>query len=249
MSYWHKSQASEKAFTDQSWPMEKHPNSTRPPASASAAATWILTVSVLIAVALQVYRFSAPQTRVAGQVLSEPSWDRLLTGGSEIRDSSASATLLPFSDYECVYCARRFGTLDSLRAEGATSRIIYRHLPNSRHRFAVLAAKASVCAERQGAFDTMNSTLFLRPATFGLEPWWASAKLAGIKDSTQFESCMSTIDVNAKLGADSLAADALKIGGTPTLFVVGVRIEEAPPTTQLLKYLDEKQREALREDR
>ena len=229
--------------------MEKHPNSTRPTAIASAAATWILTVCVLITVALQVYRFSAPQTRAAGQVRFEPSWDRFLTGGSEIRDSSASATLLIFSDYECVYCARLFGTLDSLRAEGAKFRIIYRHLPSSRHRFAVLAAKASVCAERQGAFDKMNSTLLRRQATFGLEPWWASAKLAGIKDSTQFESCMSTIDLTAKLGADSLAADALKIGGTPTIFIEGVRIEGAPPTTQLLKYLDEKQREALREDR
>ncbi len=79
-----------------------------------------------------------------------------------IGSKDAKVTIVEFSDFECPFCSRAFGTVKQIiDAYPNDVKIVYKHLPLSNiHPNAQKAAEASICAGDQGKFWEMHDKMF-----------------------------------------------------------------------------------------
>lgn len=76
-------------------------------------------------------------------------------------NTSATVTLVEFSDFECPYCARFVPTVHQVIADYSDKvRFTFRHFPLSFHASAQKAAEAYECAKEQGKWYEMHDELF-----------------------------------------------------------------------------------------
>jgi len=79
-----------------------------------------------------------------------------------IGPKDAKVTIVEFSDFECPFCSRAYGTVKQIQsAYPKDVRIVYKNLPlTNLHPNAQKAAEASVCAQDQGKFWEMHDKIF-----------------------------------------------------------------------------------------
>jgi protein-disulfide isomerase len=151
-------------------------------------------------------------------------------------EPSAPVSIVVFSDYLCPYCRTLSGTLhDLLKRYPKDVRVIYRQFPL--HPGADALAEASLCAADQGRFEAYHDLLFASPAgnESALDP---IAQQAGL-DAASFSACMKTGIHKARVSEDLREGERLKIQGTPTLFVQGLRLQGAQSLEQLSSRVEE----------
>ena len=97
-----------------------------------------------------------------------------------------------FVDYQCPFCRAAQSIIDSVMAAQPTEvRLVVHHLPLAGHNFAVQAAVAAECADRQGKFSEMHRVLLERQNE--LKPgvnWNAYAVDSEVSDTTAFLDCI-----------------------------------------------------------
>ncbi|HEY2824148.1 MAG TPA: thioredoxin domain-containing protein [Gemmatimonadales bacterium] len=145
-------------------------------------------------------------------------WDRLLAASSEFPGrSTASTVIVEFSDYQCPFCRRAHQGLGELMKANPQVQLRLVHFPLRIHPFADMAAKSSLCAERQGRFAEMDDRLF-EAAPSWKEPvdWVTEARAAGVPDLGAFRSCLSDSQTVARLRLDAQLGREVDIRGTPT---------------------------------
>jgi protein-disulfide isomerase len=136
--------------------------------------------------------------------------------------ADAPVKVVVFSDYLCPYCRSLSRTLDSLLERYPKDvRVIYRHFPL--HPQADRLAQAAQCAQAQGHFATYNRALFER-TDITLEALRPLAEDLGM-DRAAFSSCLDSERFRTRVEEDLQEGNRLGIGGTPTLFVNGTRLE------------------------
>lgn len=188
---------------------------------AEFGATWMLVICAIVVTALFVRReLIAPPLRGTSPHVVK-NWRVYATGDEVVGPAGAHDTVVVFSDFQCPYCARLAKTIALLEDSLHLSlRVIHRNLPiTSLHPYARAAAIAGICASRQGRFEQYYRRAFAKQDSLGKIEWDALAAGAGIADTGRFRLCMNDASVQAQLAQDSLAAQELKIGGTPTLLV------------------------------
>lgn len=75
--------------------------------------------------------------------------------------ASAKVTIVEFSDFQCPFCERAFGTVEQvLQTYKGSVRLVYKQYPLPFHEFAEGAAEASLCAADQGKFWEYHNKLF-----------------------------------------------------------------------------------------
>jgi protein-disulfide isomerase len=166
-------------------------------------------------------------------------WRSIAAGGSNVSGPmNAPVVLTVFTDFQCPYCKRSARSVDSvLRAYPVDVRLVVRHLPISRiHPGAVGAAKAAICAGRQGRLLEMHDALYLNSDSLASGRWADLAREAGVTDSLAFTNCLSSGPTDAQLRSDSVAAQSVGARGTPTILVNETLIPFAP-TRQILDSL------------
>ncbi len=115
---------------------------------------------------------------------------------------------------------------------------MHRNLPiTSIHPFAKPAAIAGICAAEQGAFAGFYAAVFEHQDSIGNLSWPEVAAAAGASDSAAFARCFQDGSALAILRADSIAAEGLKVSGTPTLLVEGTLISGAIPADSIIAIL------------
>ena len=137
--------------------------------------------------------------------------------------------LVVYSDFQCPACAVAAPVLSTLAEEGSVT-LVYRYFPLvSIHSNARAAAEAAQAGALQGRFWEFHDLLFARQAA------WAD--LAGSDAAAAFEAIAAEIgldivrwraDASSPAVIDAVASDVrqaeeLRLSGTPTLFVDGVR--------------------------
>lgn len=165
--------------------------------------------------------------------------------------ANARVTVQIFADFQCPFCARVNPTLSSLdEAYPGKIRFVWRNKPLPMHHDAPLAAEAAMEAFAQkgsAGFWKMHDLMFEnllgqtgaleRPAldryaaTVGLDPARFAAALDGHKHK-------------AFVDADSSAADAAGISGTPAFVINGYFISGAQPLAKFKKVVDRALKEA-----
>lgn len=175
----------------------------------------------------------------SGVFESQPDWLDYSDRGQWIGDSTAPVLLIEFGDFQCPACRMLSERLLELRERRSQDvRVLYRHLPIPRNRFAQAAASAAECAARFGRFTAMHDALYAAQPEIGVRAWQTFALEAGIRDTGSFNACMADPAIAAAIDGDVKAADKLRATGTPTLLVNGARFTGVPFSSTLDSVVD-----------
>ncbi len=142
-------------------------------------------------------------------------------------NKNAKVTLIEFSDFQCPACKRFMPYVKKIAEKYSNDlRVVYRHFPlTSIHKNAILAARASEAASKQGKFWAMHDLLFNNQ-----EEWAESenpmkffeeyAKLLSL-DMEKFKQDFNSKETTRKIKTDRALAFKLQLRGTPTFFLNG----------------------------
>jgi diadenylate cyclase len=136
----------------------------------------------------------------------------------------APVTLVKYGDYECPYCGQLHPVLEELRERsGERVRFVFRHFPlDSVHPRARRAALAAEAAASQGRFWEMHDLLYENQDELGEEDLTRHAAELGL-DLRRFEEDLANDHHAWRIEEDRLGGERAGVGGTPALFVNGVR--------------------------
>ena len=139
-------------------------------------------------------------------------------------DPDAPVTIVEFGDYQCGACARVSLLLDDIeKAERGRVSVVHRHFPLFGHEHARLAAEAAVEAGEQGMFWEYHRLLMKRRDALSLGDLVAHAKAAGL-DAAKMREALSDRRHGPRVEADIADARALRLAGTPAIFVNGRKV-------------------------
>ncbi len=151
-------------------------------------------------------------------------------------EPGARHTVIEYSDFFCPYSAQLHASMKTMPS-GSDTRWIYRHFPNARiHPLAPLAAEASECADEQGFFWEYADAVYARQNELNEavihEIGWSLPL-----DIPAFEQCLSAGRRRGTVEEQRLEGLRLRVEGTPTVWIDGVRYDGAVPLTQLEEIL------------
>jgi protein-disulfide isomerase len=138
--------------------------------------------------------------------------------------SSAVVTLVEYADYQCPFCGNVHPIIQQLQKHfGDRLRFVFHNFPQARiHAYAQRAAEAAEAAAGQGKFWEMHDYLFEHQKALDAENLARAAGALGL-DKVKFDR-----EVAERFYADRVQQDIQSgidsgVGGTPTIFINGVR--------------------------
>ncbi len=182
------------------------------------------------------------------------AYDIPTEGFPSIGPADAPITIVEFSDYQCLYCARwHEQTYKALMdAYPGKIRFVYRNFPLPFHQNALLSAQAALCAGDQNSYWQYHDKLFVEKelmndqtgAVLGVD---AYVKFAGDLnlDTKPFEECLTSEKYKQFVEDDANSTASLPpengepaVGGTPTFFINGRRLVGAVPLNYFQQIID-----------
>ena len=172
-------------------------------------------------------------------VALKPPVVNVTDGGRTARGKAgAPVTIIEFSDYECPYCKRAFGTVEQvLKTYGDKIRFVHRDYPLPFHENARPAAEAALCANAQGKFWEYQDKLF--PSEDLSETKLKSlAKDVGL-DGAKFDECLAKKPNSATIEKDMADGTEAGVNGTPAFFINGRMLSGAQPFEKFKEIIDD----------
>lgn len=168
------------------------------------------------------------------------NWERYADGGHQIGPTTAAVTIVEFADYECPFCRTASEEVERILHdyEGRV-RLVYRHYPLAFHAEALPAARAVICASRQGKFEPYHNLLFDAGVVLANKPWNELASTAGVADTAGFRACAEETSPLAEVARDTVLANELGFVGTPLFLVNGMRFSGYPERGFIEKFVKE----------
>jgi len=149
----------------------------------------------------------------------------------------APITIVEFSDFQCPHCAAANPELHRVVSEHeGRVKLVFKHYPLPGHPRAVFGARAAEAAAHQGKFWEMAEMLFTHQQAFEDADLEKYAEQIGL-DMTRFRADYASPEVAKVVDADRAEGEAVKIEGTPTVYVNGRKLEE--PFKALPAYIKE----------
>ena len=151
----------------------------------------------------------------------------------------APVTIVEFSEFQCPFCQRAQGTLETLRERyGQQVRFVYKHLPLDFHAQAEPAALASQAAHNQGKFWEYSAKLWENQNRLGNRLYTQVAEEVGL-DIAQFELDRTAASTRQALALD--LQDAARIGarGTPYFLINGQVLNGARPLNDFVAVIEQ----------
>ncbi len=146
-------------------------------------------------------------------------------------NTSATVTLIEYSDFQCPACRSAYNTLNEVKDEFTnTVQIVYRHFPlRNIHSNAQLAGQAAEAAGQQGMFWEMHDELFDNQSDWSeagepLEKFATYAEELGL-DADQFRTDIESDIVRNKVNDDYNSGVGANVKGTPSFFLNGEKVD------------------------
>lgn len=143
----------------------------------------------------------------------------------------APVTIIEFSDFQCPTCAAVAPMVGQIvEANKDTVRFIYKHFPLTQiHANSEAASLAAESAGLQGKFFEMSERIFIGQSDWEdlkdpTEIFVGYAEALEL-DMEQFKSNLKNNDLLTKIQNDSSTGIAAGVGGTPTFFINGKKID------------------------
>lgn len=145
--------------------------------------------------------------------------------------STAKVKITEYADFQCPACAAMAPVVADLLAKYPNDiEVTFKHFPLTQiHPRALLAAKASEAAGKQGKFFEMHDKLF-----DGQTTWSSNSKAEEIfigyatelgLNIEQFKTDLKDAEIAAKIKSNQLEGTKNDVQGTPTFFVDGLKVE------------------------
>ena len=221
---------------------------TSPKASSSNRAFYILIVVVaVVGIAALTYQ----STRSKESAIASPIDSTLPpvnSAGYTIGNATAPVEVTEFGDFECPACGN-FATLtepDIRKRYVNTGKVFWRFVdfPLSGHRNTWQASRAAACADEQGKFWEFHDALYQTQdqwngeATSNPDKYMKQlGKQLGL-NTGQFDQCVDSKKMQAKIQAHYGLAVARKVGETPTFVIGDKQVAGALNYDQFAKLLD-----------
>lgn len=132
---------------------------------------------------------------------------------------NGDVTLVEFYDVRCPYCRRMLPAIAELLKRDPKLRIIYKDIPILGPG-SVIAARAVLAAQKQGAYLKMREALMTGPGQIDAEVVKAAATRLGL-DAERLQRDMADPAIQARLDANLKLAHLLNIKGTPAYVIAG----------------------------
>jgi len=206
--------------------------------------TVVLVACSLCVTGLAVHRELAANARSASAEAASkpryiPAWRGFDSIGIHSGPTRAPVQIIEFVDYQCPACRGYDGVLNTVAQRHPRDvSWLFIHSPLSIHPFAQQAARAVECADAQSRFSTMRELVFARQDSFGLKPWSAYARQAGVVDSAGFTRCLSDSSSARRIQQGLRLAEQVNITGTPTILVNGWMFANPPTLADLEGAID-----------
>ncbi|PIR85380.1 hypothetical protein COU15_00955 [Candidatus Kaiserbacteria bacterium CG10_big_fil_rev_8_21_14_0_10_45_20] len=167
---------------------------------------------------------ATPGNHATGNMNAQPSGEfRMPNENDHIRGSStASITIVEYSDFNCTFCARIHPTLSKI-VEDYNGEVnwVYRHFANyAQGRVAAVGSECVAALGGNDAFWDFIDTMFNNQRRLGDAFSIETAVSLGV-DQSEFEACLNNSkEIEAKIVANRNEAIALGGRGTPFVVVV-----------------------------
>ena len=163
------------------------------------------------------------------------NWEALARaeGDPAIGPEDADAVLVEFFDYRCGFCKRVLGDVMALAAADSRLRIVFKEFPILGP-LSVVAARASLAADRQGKWTEFHVALMSAPGALSEDRIMDIAAETGL-DIAQLRVDMESEAVTAVIERNRVLANALGIGGTPAFLVKNAIVPGAASQEDLAK--------------
>jgi len=147
-------------------------------------------------------------------------------GSSPIKGrKEAPVTIVEFSDFQCPYCSRLQPTLNQvLAAYPKDVKLVFKDFPLSFHQQAKNAAKASRAAGEQGKYWEMHDMIFENYSQLNDNSYKDFAAKLQLNEA-KFLADFSSNKYDALIQQDVAVGQSIGVGGTPTLFMNGKRMQ------------------------
>ena len=155
-------------------------------------------------------------------------------------------TIVEWSDFQCPYCARSAPLVEQIRqAYPKDVRFVFRNFPLPMHPDAAMAARAGVAAQAQGKFWQMHDWMYAHQRELDRASLEKAAASLGM-DVARFKAALDSPATEARVAADTQAAQTVGVSATPTFFVNGREHVGGMPFEALKSEID---REIARADK
>ncbi len=196
------------------------------------------------------YRSAVMEARAATEARMRSGAAQAVESDRPIKGKvDAKIQLVEFADFECPHCKIAFITLSEIAKDRPEVSVQFKHFPLDQacnplidrpfHDRACELAVLSECAHRQGAFWEAAELMFDAGSTSREDLVARIGEVAPNVDRAELSRCASSPEPLASVRADIDKGIALKIRGTPTVFLNGVQVGGAVPRPELDKLIDE----------
>ena len=182
-------------------------------------------------------------SQLQGQMydLTKDPWEKADLSKIHLEDrpamgpANAPLTIVEFADFECPFCARAFGTLETMVHSTYKDkvRVIYKNYPLNSHPWAIKAAIGAECARLQNpdtfwdfARDYYSSQGSITVANID-DHIHATAKRLNL-DIPTLDACTKGKAAPARIDEDLKDGTAIGVSSTPTLLVNRVKVVGLP---------------------
>ena len=184
----------------------------------------VLSITVIVAALLVIYRYSITPTRPGSEPLKPPSAPLVIEDAKIRGAQSAEFVMLEFSDFECPFC-RRFTRellpgLERKYVDAGRLAVAFQHFPLPSHKNALAAAVSAECAGEQGKFWEMHDQLFSNESVDALQQ--ARSMQAVNLDADLFAKCAAADGARTRVERAVAQGKALGVRSTPSFFL-GIR--------------------------
>jgi predicted DsbA family dithiol-disulfide isomerase len=172
-------------------------------------------------------------------LLEAPHVSIASTGHPVNGSSSASVTIIEFSDFQCPFCRAAESSLKQVRDKyGDRVKLVYMDFPLGFHPHAMDAARAARCAADQNKFWQFHDALFQDQKKLDPDNLRQTAARVGL-NPTKFGACFSSERHDAGIRQDIAEGNSLGVTGTPTFFINGRQLVGAQPPPKFNEVIDE----------
>jgi protein-disulfide isomerase/rhodanese-related sulfurtransferase len=186
---------------------------------------FVLVVAVMAAIEVPAFRYliSRPLEGSSSAETAPPATldERLVRPDSHATgDLTGPVTVVEFGDFECPGCGRVQSQVQEMLAQyGNRIRFVFRQFPlRDIHPYAETAAEASECAAEQGKFWQAEQKFYQDQDDLTEPALDRYASELGL-NMKQFDACLASGAVKARVQRDVDDGKAVGVKGTPTFFV------------------------------
>ncbi len=187
----------------------------------------VLTLIIVAVVGVVVY---SATKKTPGRSVEKPKEVQV---DDHVRGKAGSKVyLVEYADYECPACHEWEPTVEKITKEyGDRVAFIFRNYPlTDIHINAKAAAKAAEAAGLQGKFWEMHDLIYAKYSDWANARKSEQAKFEEMAqslglDMTKFKADYLSNAVEDRINSDIESAKTMKVGGTPTFFLNGEKIE------------------------